>query len=86
METTVVETPKAPDDQDGQGELSDGVAAGLRRFQFIEPIASPKTLVVFAENLDRDFRCSQDREWLTKTSPTVGTAARTQSTQTPRRR
>ena len=28
--------PKAPDDQDGQGELSEVGAAGLRRFQLMD--------------------------------------------------
>ena len=46
--------PKALDDQNGQGELSEGGTAGLRRFQFIEPIASPKTLVVLVGKVDRD--------------------------------
>ena len=45
--------PKAPDDQDGQRELSDRGTAGLRRFQFIEPIASSKTLVV-VETVNRN--------------------------------
>lgn len=43
--------PKAPDDQGGQWELSEGGPAALRRLQFIEPIASPKTLVVVGKRL-----------------------------------
>lgn len=41
--------PKAPMTRRPR-ELSEGGTAGLRRVQFIEPIASPKTLVVVSEN------------------------------------
>ena len=48
-----VKAPKAPMTKTAKGAFRRGTA-GLRRFQFIEPIASPKTLLIVVGKVDRD--------------------------------